>query len=171
MSLSIRVYLDKKVQKMEGYEERTVPTSHNWIRCTFKGVEIYSGQAPVEEFYVSLSDPEEPVPKEVQDLITGASLIARHPRKYLNRHCGRYELKSATGTVDVHSFEKGQEEAEVRIKGKKLDDVVELYRKIRAGQIFPFEDWEGPQQEPQKEPRQKPQGTILRLLKRVRLIH
>ena len=134
---SIYVYLSEEVKNKEGYEEKQrSERGQQWKEYRIAGMYLFRDK---ERPYISLSEIECPIPEIVSDIVVGFSLrdwIPSRPKR-IN---GIYKLETATATVDTSG-----DRTEVRITAEKLEDLRELYYKIRAGQTFPSENWEAEQ--------------------------
>jgi len=134
---SIYVYLSKEVEKKEGYEEKQRgKDSEQYKDYSIAGMHIFRDKGKP---YIMLGEVENSIPEVVSDIVVGVSLhdwIPLTPKRIK----GVYKLKSATAIVDLSG-----DRTEVRITAEKIEDLRELYYKIRTGQILPSENWEAEQ--------------------------
>lgn len=136
--MSTYVYFDSKIKEHAGFKSRPYKDSSGDDMKIF-GENLFQELGGLR---MTLGDGEE-VPEELMNLVQGVSLhenIACTPA----RERGIYRHQSAEGEVDVYSGGRITQYA-VKIRGKELADVRELYQKIRVGTIRPETSYDGPQ--------------------------
>lgn len=135
--MSFNIYLDsKKVEKLEGFEEiERHDRGRKWFNYLLPGISISREKG---RYYVVLHEVGDSIPELVKDIVEEISFYDSIPA-CPTRMRGVYVYQDATATVDKRD---SQDYYEVRIRGKKMESVCELYRLIRAGKIKPKESWE-----------------------------
>lgn len=137
MSASVRVYLkgDEEVRGLKGFVERYKKESGRDKECCLPGgIELCNKKG---RWYVEL-DLTDPIPAAIVDIVDKITL-----KEFISfrtkREEGVYSYESAEGTISGSP-------SEIYIyKAKKMEDVFELYHKIRVGSIRPDESYEGQQ--------------------------
>jgi len=137
-----KLYLKKDVENRKGFIEKHVDNNENSeIRCYFAGKLIYKGKPEEKLFCLEPTSFEDFIPKELQDLIISIhSYQTFSIEQFKRRRLGRYRERNAIATVGIES---NNLYIFVEIVGDNLEDVKNIYYKIRAGTIYPTEDWEG----------------------------
>jgi hypothetical protein len=142
-----KIYLEDGVDIKK---EEQIEKGKKVSRYFFRGIQFFEDDG---RFYLLLHRLEDGVPETVKDVVGKISFyewFLVEPE----RTRGRYELESASATVDLVSVEK-KDKYVVRITSKTMEDARELYYAIRAGEILPTESWEEKQVEPISEMRVK----------------
>lgn len=136
--MSIELYVNEEVVKRDGFEvrHRQSTDGQQWEEYYLPGIRLYREKG---RFHINLHHLEEPIPKLVEDMVEEISFYEWIPG-LPKRVGGVYSLKSAMGTLEPP--QKEQSSYQLRIVGKKLEDIRELYLKIRVGRILPTESWE-----------------------------
>ena len=135
--MSINVYLKDEVQQAEEFEarERSERGQH-WKDYTFKGFNVFLEKG---RFHVILHHLDETIPDSLVEFVQEISCYEWVPLRP-SRICGIYKHEDSEAQLDVQG-----DHYELRIRGKTLPPMYELYRKIRAGNITPEENWDTPQ--------------------------
>jgi len=94
-------------------------------------------------WYIQASDPGRYLKNEVLDSVTEVTLHTQLQR-VPERISGIYKFNTAEAELDVKEGEPANGKI-LKIRGKNREDVCELYRLIRAGQIMPTHNWEANQ--------------------------
>lgn len=126
--------IETKEQRIKG---------EKWDKYFFKGIQLFQDDG---RFYLLFHKLEDGISETVKDVVSEISFyewFLIEPE----RTRGKYELESASATVDLVSVEK-KDKYVVRIVSKTMEDAKELYHAIRAGKILPVESWEEEQVEP-----------------------
>lgn len=135
--MSINVYLKDEVEKLEGFrtEERRYNDGSRRDDYHLPGLQIIRDKG---RWYFYLNELTDLIPNVVKDLVAEISFYDRIPR-YPERIAGIYKYKDAEAELD----RKGEIRSYgLRIRGKSIENILELYRKIRAGKITPAESWD-----------------------------
>lgn len=141
--MSVNVYLKgEEVQKLEGFTIRKRQGGkpiQEWDEYEVPGVKLFRDKG---RWFVMLSE-SDPVPEAVKDIVEEISFHAIIPR-LAAREAGIYRHESAK--AKVKPWNSGHEwKLEIRIEGKEMEDIRELFHKIEVGSIRPEESYEGPQ--------------------------
>lgn len=133
--MSINIYLNtKKLENHKDFETTSRTDKGNkWDNYQFLGSSVFGERG---KYYIISHEIEEDLSASIEEMVEEISFhgsISLHPK----RITGAYTHKSATATVDVR-----KENYIVEIRGKRMEDVRELYHLIRAGKIQPKESWE-----------------------------
>ncbi len=132
--MSVNVYLETSILR----NKSLVTTQTGGVqKMELYGVSIYSNQGRP---YVVLGNENDPVPQGILAWVSLISFYDIFPRR-ADRVTGIYALRSAEGELDIDQTGKYS----VKITGKKMDDVRDLYRAIRTGSLQPEKSYEGPQ--------------------------
>lgn len=141
--MSINVYLkDEEVRKVKGFEviKHKEKDGSSWKEYRLPGIYLSYEKG---RWHIILHYPIEPIPSLVSDIVEGISFrdwIPLIPK----REAGIYHYKSAEAEVEMSKI-GGTKKYHVHIKAKEMKDVLELFRRIRAGSIRPDESYEGEQ--------------------------
>jgi antitoxin component of MazEF toxin-antitoxin module len=129
--VSIRVYLSREIVRTKAYRK----TGRKKGEGTFDGIPVQEDEH--RRLYCIPSDNR--VPRRIEQYVSGVSLQEFIPSKP-HRTLGVYRRGDAEITVDV-----GKKE-DLRVTGtaRTLEDLLALYRDIRAGQTRPAVSWEQP---------------------------
>ncbi|MDP2967065.1 MAG: hypothetical protein Q8N87_01490 [bacterium] len=133
---SIYLYLkNEEVPKLVGYQiiDRHNKDGGNYKTYSIPGVDLSFDKG---RFNTILHGIQESIPLLIKDIVEEISLydwIPLDPERVI----GRYKYKTAIALLD-----RQKDNYELRILGKLLEDVKELYFQIRSGNIQPFESWE-----------------------------
>ncbi|MDP2676188.1 MAG: minor capsid protein [bacterium] len=137
--MSIHVYLNgEEVGKLEGFQ----PSHRDALKAKLfevPGLDIWHEEG---RWYTILYDVNAPVPAEVADIVEEISLYDLIPASP-KRESGIYRYKSAEAEIEPDGGEKPR--IQVRIRAKKMDDLRELFRSIKAGSIRPEKSYENRQ--------------------------
>ena len=141
--MSINVYLKDGVEQLEGFqiEDRKFKEEQHWNEYHLPGLRLYRDKG---RWFFVLNEFTEPIPDVVKDFMDEISFYDRIPRRP-DRISGIYKHEDAEAELD-HSGEAMS--YGLRIRGKSMKNMLELYRKIRAGKITPTESWDEEQQTP-----------------------
>jgi hypothetical protein len=93
-------------------------------------------------WYIILHQPTELIPEAVKDIVAEITFY-EHFENSAPRERGIYSYGTAEAEVDNSRYEKSH--YGVHIKSRTMEDLLTLYRKIRAGAIRPDESWESVQ--------------------------
>lgn len=141
--MSINVYLKDGVEQIEGFQtkERKSKDGQCWNEYHLPGLQVFRDKGRWYFFLHEFSDPIPDVAKDLVDEISFYERIPRHP----DRISGIYKYEDAEAELD-----RSGEAASygLRIRGKSMKNMLELYRKIRAGKIIPAESWDEEQELP-----------------------
>ena len=142
--MSINVYLKgDEVRKLEGFTTKKRQGGkpvQEWDEHELSGVKLSHDKG---RWYIMLHEPTEPVPATVVDIVEEISFyewISLRP----SREAGIYRHESAEAEVEPDKI-GGDNRLKIRIRAKKMEDLLELYRKIRTGSIRPEQSYEGQQ--------------------------
>ncbi|MDD5290184.1 MAG: hypothetical protein PHT40_03250 [Patescibacteria group bacterium] len=133
--MSVRIILNNKTILQAGVH-MCDEGLHNFfknIRIDFSGGEIFWNDS--DDILLCA------VPAALKEFAIGFSsynLIVKPPGS-MRRICGIYQYKSATATVDDNPNSVAES---LKIWGSNLADGQELFRLIRAGKIWPVDNWE-----------------------------
>ena len=142
--MSINVYLKgDEVQKLEGFTTKKRQGGkpvQEWDEHELSGVKLSHDKG---RWYIYLGELTDPIPAVVENIVEEISL-----REYLKggvrRETGIYRYQSAEAEIDAASAD-GKPLYMVRIRAQKMEDLLELFRKIKIGSIRPEESYEGQQ--------------------------
>ena len=150
--MSINIYLNtEKLENHKDFEKiEKMEKGHKWYSYRFLGDHVFRDEG---RYYIISHEIEEDFSELIEDMVEEVSFYEQIPL-YPERIMGVYVHKSATATVDI-GFSGRKEKYAVKIRGKKMEDVRELYRLIRNGKILPKESWEQEQMEKPSEPKVK----------------
>jgi len=140
--MAINVYLKgDEVKNVEGFVTKTrKQNGQEWNEYTLPGVNLWHDKG---RWHTMLHEPTEPVPVAVANIVEEISFhewTALEP----HREAGIYRHESAEAEVEPDMI-GGKMKLKIRIKAKKMEDLRELYRRIRVGSIRPEQSYEGPQ--------------------------
>ena len=130
--MSINIYLD--FNKLKNHKETEKHPGKQGPPVLRIGGSIVSYEKG--KHYIVSHEIEEDIPALITEMIKEVSLyeiIPPQPKKT----AGRYVNKDASAIVDI--CDRGYS---IQIRGKRMEDVRELYRLIRSGKIRPKESWE-----------------------------
>lgn len=137
--MSVNVYLKDEVEKLEGFTTKQKEAKYEkWEEHWLAGIRLEHNYG---RWYFTLYDLNDRIPEVVANIVEEISFHTFVPLQPL-RERGIYSHESCEAEVGVDS--EGQK-LWMRIRGKKMEDVRALYRKIRAGSIRPKESHEGQQ--------------------------
>lgn len=150
--MSINIYLNtEKLEEHKDFEKtERMDKGRKWIEHHFLGDYIFKEEG---KYYIISHEIEKDLSELIEDMVDEISFykqISLHPKRIM----GVYTHESATATVDI-GFSSREEKYAVKIRGKKMKDVRELYHLIRAGKILPEESWEKEQVKKPSEPEVK----------------
>ncbi len=132
--MSVNVYLETSILR----NKSLVTTQTGGVqKMELYGVTIHSNQGRP---YIVLGNENDEVPQGIRAWVSVISFYDIFPRR-TDRVTGIYTLKSAEGELDIDRSGKYS----VKITGKKLEDIRDLYRAIRTGSFQPEKSYEGPQ--------------------------
>lgn len=161
--MSVIVILDgpKNQPKCKKSWEPTGVRGQNRERLYLNDVAVDIRPGGIEIYVAHKIEEAHPATAFDADTILGYS-VHDHVKTSSMRRTGRYRLRSAEITVDEPTFGRPSTSDGYWITGftKNLEDLQELYRLIRAGEIAPFKDYEVGQVEPIT-------GRILRFIERL----
>ncbi len=126
------IYIKDEVRILEGFTEDT-ERKHQFF---YRGIRLKTDDDGRLYVYPTASK----VPPALKDFVEEATMMNDFPAEP-HRTAGRYEHKGAVMFVDADP-KRGHK---IFARGPVLDDLVDLYLKIRAGTIQPKESWEGEQ--------------------------
>lgn len=135
--MSINVYLSDDVEKVTGFEavERRSKDGQKWNEYKLPGISIFREKG---RWYFYLHELTDPISDVVKDIVEEISFYERIPRRP-DRISGIYKYKDAEAELDRSGEAVSYG---LRIRGKSMENILALYRKIRAGKIVPEESWE-----------------------------
>lgn len=143
-AMSINVYLKKdEVKKHPDFE--TIPRQggdQSWEEYELLGFDLSYDKG---RWYFTLHEPTDPIPETIKNIIEEISLRETLPVSPA-RERGLYRYKTAEAEIETGLSDK-REKYNIRIIGKNMEDILTLFRKIKAGSIRPRpeESWEGKQ--------------------------
>lgn len=140
--MSLNVYWKEEVVGHAGFVSKPkLSKGELWEEHSIVGISIFRNTG---RWYSIFGNPEtDRVPAAVVNMVDEISFwdyIPSHPK----REAGVYHHASAEAEVQPYSDGKGNKN-QVRVIAKKMGDVVELLRMIKAGSIRPDESYEGQQ--------------------------
>lgn len=150
VEMSGKIYLKDEIMEREDFEAKEQEKgTEKWNQYFLGGVRISRDSG---RFYLTLNKLEDRIPEIVKDVTNEISFYNQIPMNP-ERIRGRYELESASATVDqVPDGRLGNDsEYAVQITSETMEDARELYYAIRVGEILPTESWEEEQVEPVSE--------------------
>ena len=125
--MSINVYLKgEEVRELKDFVQKTE------IEYCIPGVKLWYEKG---RWYTRLNDLSEPVPPVLADIVEEISFHGKIPF-YVSREAGIYRYNTAEAEVDLNKS-SDDEWNEVRINAKKMEDLRELFRRIKIGSIRP----------------------------------
>lgn len=129
--MSVNAYLKKCVESLEGFEkvERKEKTGEKWYTYSLPGIKLFYDKG---RYYCILHELNEQVPDLVKSFVEEISFFEIFPR-IPKRTVGIYRSKDAEAEVDEYLSES----YEIRIIGKNMQSMCDLYRAIRSGRIMP----------------------------------
>ena len=131
--MSMNLYLTDGVAELQGFTSAITKG-----RYQLPGLDVCRNKG---RYYVILH-PGDPVPPILKSVVDEISLYDEIPVALIRRELGLYTHESAEAEVEpTYSGERHI----IRIRGKKMEDVVELFRLIKAGAIRPSVSYQGPQ--------------------------
>lgn len=139
--MSINVYLKDEVIKLPGYICK--PWGHkgqSGENHIISGVTLLRDKG---RWYIMLHEPTDQVPEAVADLVEEISFYEWIPSSP-KREAGIYRHETAEAEVQPYLDGKNNRN-QVRIKAKKMEDILNLFRMIKIGSIRPEESYEGQQ--------------------------
>jgi len=109
----------------------------------FKGMRVRCDSLEEGGLYIEIDDVLGAVPSSIADFVEFFSIQTTiyYVKEETLRDSGIYKLGAATGTVEKHG-RPNEISLEIKIRGDNLEDVRNLYLKIRDGKIMPFDSWE-----------------------------
>jgi hypothetical protein len=141
--MSINVYLrGEEVRKLADFKvcPRT-EKGQSWEEYKLPGIDYL--RRDKGRWLLNLSDPTDPVPAIIADIVDEISLYENFAQVSA-RETGVYRYRSAEGTLEVNQHDR-KAGYQVKILGKKMEDIRTLLRLIKTGAIRPEESYEGPQ--------------------------
>lgn len=156
--MSINVYLNDSVEKLEGFEtkDRKSKDGQCWQTYHLPGLQFFRDGG---RWYFVGHELTDPIPAVVKGLVNEISFYGQIPW-FPQRSIGIYRYEDAEAEIDYVG-----EIVRIRMCGKSMENMLELYRKIRAGKITPRESWYAEQESSQVK---KSRGFwVLRVLRRV----
>lgn len=142
---SINVYLKgEEVRALEGFT--ITPASggkplQKWDEYKLPGIKLSYDKG---RWYVVLHEPTEQVPAAIFNIVEEISFYDLMPADF-KREAGIYRHESAEAEVTSEMIGGGRGMIRIRIKAKKMEDLLQLFRKIKIGSIRPEESYEGQQ--------------------------
>jgi len=134
--MSVNVYFQDEVQKKDGFIVTNYTHKGKQLdEYSLPGLQLYRDKG---RFYFFFSELDNPIPTIVEDVVEDISFYDRIPCNP-ERIIGVYKYKSAEAELD-RSGERVT--YGLKIHGKNMEDIRELYRQIRAGTITPEESWD-----------------------------
>lgn len=142
--MSINVYLKgDEVKNLEGFTTKKKQGGkpvQEWDEHELSGVKLSLDKG---RWYIYLSEPTEPIPAVVKDIVEEISFHG-YLKAGIRREMGIYRHESAEAEIDAESA-GGKPMYVVRIKAKRMENLLELFHKIKIGSIRPEESYEGQQ--------------------------
>ena len=138
--MSVNVYLvGEKVREMSEFKivGGKKKDGGSWKQFTLSGINLSYDKG---RFYICLDQPTEKISSLLADIVDEVSFWEWFPSDPA-REVGIYNHKSAEAEVESPR----ENSVRVRIIAKKMEDLLELYRKIRIGSIRPTKSYEGEQ--------------------------
>lgn len=138
--MSVRVYLNERVKELDGFKTKLRRNSQReeWEEHSLPGnIRLCQDNG---RWYVTLDEPNEPIPTAVAGIIEEISLrgsIVQCPR----REAGLYRFESAEAEITQE-----QQCLLISVRAKKMEDFLHLFRQIKAGYIRPKVSYEGQQE-------------------------
>lgn len=144
--MSIRLYFDpEKVRKHPSYKEVTTRNGrgepHTEYLLDGEGISIDDGDWYVNIYSVILPE----IPNLYKGILASVSLCEDFPIRPL-RERGVYRYKTATAELETRDFGRKEElKYIIKITGKSLKNVQELFQMVKAGSVRPEISYEGSQ--------------------------
>lgn len=132
---TINVYLRGNMSDLEGF----VPDKRHSTIGYCQGFSFYLQNG---RWYFTLSDPSDKIPAFLLDCVEEISLYEALSRE-IRRESGIYLC--GTAEAELASCDERGRSSRVRIRGKSMEDVRELLRRIKTGSIRPDESYEAKQ--------------------------
>ncbi len=135
--MSINVNLKgNEVEKIKGFKiNERVDKGQKWKEYYLPGISLFLDKG---RYHTILHQLTESVPEVLKDIVEEISFYD-HFSSTPKRITGIYQHKSAEAEVDLLTDKNF---LSIRIIGKNMKDVLELYREIRAGKAVPLERWD-----------------------------
>jgi len=139
--MSINVYLKDGVEQLEGFQtkKRKSKDGQQWNEYYLPGLKVSRDKGRWYFYLYELTDPIAPVVKDLVDEISFYDRIPRRPERAI----GIYKHEDAEAELDRSGEAVSYG---LRIRGKSMKNMLELYRRIRAGKITPRESWDAEQE-------------------------
>ncbi len=138
--MSINVYLKDEVQQATtGFEEKEKAESGH-KRSEYRRVSGTSLLHDKGRWYFILHYLTDQIPDSVKEFVEEISCFetfSSQPKRAL----GVYKFESVEAELD--DWDKGK--YQLKMRGKSMENMLKLYRLIRAGQTFPVESYDGQQ--------------------------
>lgn len=157
--MSINVNLKgNEVEKIKGFEVKELnDKGKKYKEYSLPGICLYFDKG---KYHTILHQLTESVPEILKDIVEEISFYDYFSPE-TKRITGIYQYKSAEAEVD---FLNDRKFIQIRIIGKNMEDMKELYRQFRAGKIMPAERWDQEQsatvkQQPKKIELKTPKKT------------
>ena len=136
--MSINVNLKPEIEDREDFTAtKRSDKGQIWYDYFLPGIKIYREKG---RFHMILHNLTESVPEILENLVEEISCYEQFPSTP-RRTVGVYQYESAKAVLDKYS-----DRLEVRITGKTIEDVRDIYYRIRAGKIVPTERWDEEQE-------------------------
>lgn len=136
--MSINVYLKDEVRQVEGFEERErIDKSQKWNEHRISGMYLFHDKG---RWYIILHNLTDQIPESVKELVEEISCFeafSNQPKRAL----GIYKLEDVEAELD--DWDRGK--YQLKMRGKSMENMLQLYRLIRAGKTLPAESYDGKQ--------------------------
>ncbi len=138
--MSANLYFTDEVRNLPGFKS-TPYADGSGDRMQIGGITLFNDRGRLCTF---VGDEGAKLPEELQKYVAEFSLYITMA-EVARRETGIYCQGSAEAELEVAEYSKGRLGYRVRARGKKAEDVRELLRMIRAGEIRPERSYEGQQ--------------------------
>ena len=145
--MSIKVYLTgNAVESIEGFTTKSRQSNDSdkeWNEYELPGIKLCHEKG---RWHLRLHELTDPIPELVVDIVDEISFYESIPT-YPERVAGIYRHESAVAEIIPEAI-RSDSYIRMRIVSKNMDDLRELYLKIRVGSILPEESYEEQQISP-----------------------
>ena len=137
--MSVNIYLTEAVKDLEGFSTKPYPDGSG-DDARIDGMHLFHDKG---RWYVMHSD-SDPVPAVLKDVVDKISYREWIPRM-APREAGIYNHETAEGELVLDSRGGKEPKYQLSFTAKKMEDIWELVRLIKVGDIRPTQSYEGPQ--------------------------
>lgn len=134
--MSLNMYFKKEIRQAEGFKGQPYPDGSG-DKMNIMGMNLFSAG----DLLYSIQDENGVVPTELEKYVVNISMYARISAQRATREMGIYRHESAEAEVELELGNKNPE-YQIKINGKKMEDIHALLRMIKSGSIRPTESYE-----------------------------